>query len=251
MGYPNRMRRLAATALVAGSLALSGCAATNTMISKRDLDVQTRMSATVFLDPVSPDKRVVFVQVRNTSDKPDFDLASAIKGAVVSKEYRLTENPDEAHYLLQANVLQVGKTDPSAADLALAGGYGGGLEGALVGAGISGSLGGGTETNLGAGLLGAALGTVANAMVKDVTFTIITDLQISERAKEGVEVTETNSQMLTQGTSGGKSVQSVETTDWKRYQTRIVSTANKANLKFEEAAPELVQGIIRSVSGIL
>jgi Enterobacterial TraT complement resistance protein len=43
---------------------------------------------------------------------------------------------------------------------------------------------------------------------------------------------------------------STETTDWKRYQTRVQSTASKANLEFEEAAPELTSGLTRSIAGI-
>ncbi len=53
------------------AILLSGCAATHVAISKRDLDVQTKMSDTVFLDPVGADRKTVFVQIRNTSDKPE------------------------------------------------------------------------------------------------------------------------------------------------------------------------------------
>jgi hypothetical protein len=35
--------------------------------------------------------------------------------------------------------------------------------------------------------------------------------------------------------------------DRKRYQTRIVSTADKVNLKFEEALPQMVEGLVRSI----
>lgn len=35
------------------------------------------------------------------------------------------------------------------------------------------------------------------------------------------------------------------------YQTRVVSTANKANLKFDEAKPVLEDQLAKSVSGIL
>ena len=34
------------------SMVLSGCAAVHTSIAKKDLDVQTKMSDTIFLDPV-------------------------------------------------------------------------------------------------------------------------------------------------------------------------------------------------------
>lgn len=43
---------------------------------------------------------------------------------------------------------------------------------------------------------------------------------------------------------------SSEVTDVKKYRTRIVSTATKANLEYEEAAPPLTEGLIRSVSGL-
>ena len=65
-------------------LALSGCAAGSTAIAKRNLDVQTKMSDTIFLDPVSPDQRTVYVDVKNTSDKPDLDLAPQIRAAIAA-----------------------------------------------------------------------------------------------------------------------------------------------------------------------
>ncbi len=61
--------KIAVAALAIGTLMLSGCSATHTAISKRNLQVQTKMSDTIFLDPVADDKRTVFVQVRNTSDQ--------------------------------------------------------------------------------------------------------------------------------------------------------------------------------------
>jgi hypothetical protein len=98
---------------------LSGCAAVHTSIAKKDLDVQTKMSDTVFLDPVGPDKKVVFVQIRNTSDKP-FDIEGAIVTAIAARGYRITLNPDEAHFRLLGNVLSLAKASPTAADAALA-----------------------------------------------------------------------------------------------------------------------------------
>jgi hypothetical protein len=163
----------------------------------------------------------------------------------------LTQNPEEANYLLQANVLQVGKVDLSAARKGFASGYGGGLEGFAMGAIATNTLGGSNGLSVGVGILGGILGTVANAMVKDVTYSIITDIQISERVKKGVVVNESNRANLVQGTSGSKTITSNEKTQWKRYQTRIMSTANKVNLDFIEASPLLVQGLVRSISGIM
>ncbi len=56
---------------------------------------------------------------------------------------------------------------------------------------------------------------------------------------------------LNQGTSGSTQQVSNEVTQRKKYQTRIVSTANKLNLKFEDAVPQLEEGLTRSIAGIL
>ena len=50
--------------------------------------------------------------------------------------------------------------------------------------------------------------------------------------------------------SGNRVLSSTETSDWKRYRTRVMSKANKVNLEFEEAAPDLVAGLTRSIAGI-
>ena len=53
--------RLMAVGVTMSAVLLSGCAATQVAISKRNLDVQTKMSATIFLDPVKESRRTVFV----------------------------------------------------------------------------------------------------------------------------------------------------------------------------------------------
>ena len=232
--------------LIATALALSGCAATQVAISKRDLDVQTKMSATIFLDPVKPDQRTVYVQVRNTSDQQTMDLNPDIAEGVAGKGYQVVDDPDQAHYILQANVLYVGKSDPTANALTLQSGYGGAAAGAL--AGFAG--GGGGRGIIAAGLLGGISDTVSGALVKDVYYTITTDIQIKERADSGLQAMAATEHNLQQGTSGGTQVTYTEQTDWKTYQTRIVSVANKMNLEFDEAAPALRQGLTRSLAGL-
>lgn len=228
---------------------LSGCAATQVAISKRDLDVQTKMSDTIFLDPVGEDKRTVFVQVRNTSDKQDFDIANEVTSAVAAKGYRVVTDPDKAQYILQANILQVGKVSASAAQMSF-GGYGVPLTGAFAGAGIGAALGGNTGGIIGAGLIGGLVETVANAAVKDVYFSAITDIQIKSRQRSGVKSKESSRHNLKQGNSGGTTVTYDEETDFRTYQTRIMSVANKVNLDFQEAASPLRGGLVRVISGV-
>ncbi|WP_263081591.1 complement resistance protein TraT [Endozoicomonas sp. Mp262] len=224
---------------------LFGCAATQVALEKKNLDVQTKMSDSIFLDPVASSKRTVFLQVRNTSDKQELNVQQALAKNIESRGYKILDDPDLAHYLLQINVLQAGKTDPSAAKQALASGFGGAVAGVTAGAAM-GSSGKGLAA---AGLIGGAVELVANSLVKDVTFSVITDIQISEKAK-GKVVSSSNHQ-LKQGNSGTTSIQYSEEGDRKRYQTRIVSTANKMNLTFEEAQAELEKGLAGSISGLL
>lgn len=233
------------------SLLLSGCGATHTAINKRNLDVQTRMSASVFLDPVPHDKRLVYLQIRNTSDKPELDLETAVAETLTDKGYKVVHNPELAHYILQTNILQVGKTDLRAAEYALDQGFGAAVGGGLAGAGL-GSLKRNhrKETVVVGGVLGAAVATVTDAMIQDVVYTVVADLQISERVGNSVTVKEKTRSKLKQGTSGAKEITSTEKIDWKRYQTRVVCTANKVNLKFTKAAPELIQGLTRSITGV-
>lgn len=242
---------LAAMSLLA---LLSGCAATSTAVAKRELDVQTKMTDTIFLDPVSADRRTVFVQVRNTSDRPDFVVEPAIRSRIEAAGYRIVDDPDQAQYMLQANVLQAGRSSETAADAAGEGGFGSAVSGAAVGAGTGLILGkaGGSDVGLtiGGALLGAAIGTAVDAYVQDVTYSVITDIRVSERAKGGAVISQSETQTLDQG-SGGEVTQATSTlTDWKHYQTRIVAVANKVNLDWEQAAPFMVEGLTRSIGGI-
>lgn len=230
------------------SLLLSGCSATYTAINKRNLDVQTKMSDTIFLEPVTSDLKVVYLQIRNTSDKPELTIEPQIRSAIESKGYRLTDDPDKAHYMIQANILQVGKQDNKQdADKALTSSFGSGIVGAAIGA----SAFGGGNGRMATGAIGSLLAVATDALVKDVYFTMITDLQVSEKVTGGETVTESNHSKLHQGTSGYKTSTSSKKTQWSRYQTRIVSVANKANLKFETALPELKKGLVNSISGML
>lgn len=239
--------------LVCLSSLVTGCGAVHTSIAKRNLDVQTKMSETIFLEPVGPAKKVLFINVRNTSDKTNFDIAAPIKEAMTKKGYRVTENPDEAYYRLEASVLQVSKGTPQEAQSALAAGFGGAVAGAAAGAVIGGASDGWRGAGYGAGagaLLGGLVATATDAYVQDVLFLVVTDVQLVEKAAEGVIVRQDSAQNLKQGIGGTQQQTSSEVTKNKKYRTRVVSTANKANLEYEEAAPLLTEGLTRSLSGL-
>ena len=248
-------RKLAITVVTAAAIAmLSGCAATQVAIAKRDLDVQTKMSATIFLDPVAPEEKTVFVQVRNTSDKQDLDIAPDVINAMQAKGYTVVSDPKLAKFYLQANVLQVGKTSPTAIQSQLVNGYGASFGGAVTGMAIAGAAGGrgGACGNalLAGGLIGGAAELISGSLVKDVYFSIVTDIQIKERLKDGKTAIVNAHSANKQGTNGVEHMTYSDQTDMKTYQTRIVSTANKVNLEFTEAVPALRSGLTRALSGL-
>jgi len=244
---PLRLRPVRALFLL---LSLSACAATTTAIGKRTLDVQTRMSDSIFLEPVTAANRTVLVEARNSSDRPDLDVAPAVRAALEARGYRLVDDPEDAHFLLQANVLQVGRTSRTAAEGSFAKGFGSAVVGGAAGAGVGRAASDQTEVMIAGAVAGVAASAVADAFVQDVTYSIITDVQISERAGEGVIVTERMSQDLGQGSGGQRILSTTEVHDWKRYRTRVMSTANQVNLDFEDAAPELTAGLTRAIAGI-
>lgn len=234
-------------AIAAASLMLSGCGAMSTAIKKRNLDVKTQMSQTVWLEPST--QKTVFLQVRNTSDKDMSDLESLLAQDLRAKGYTVTSSPDTAYYWIQANVLKAEKMDLRQSQGFLSTGYEGAATGAALGAGITAYNNASGGTMLGVGLAAGLAGLAADAMVEDVNFTMVTDLQISERSKTAV--TTDNIAALRQGTSGIKLQTSSEEGNRMKYQTRVVSNANKVNLKFEEAKPVLEAQLAKSITAIL
>lgn len=227
---------------------LASCAATQTMIEHRNLESSTRLSQTVFLEPVAPSQKTIYVAIRNTSDEA-IDVTRPLINSLTQKGYKVVNNPANAHYQLQANIVRVAKMSRSASSKALGGGYGSALAGAGVG-GAVGALTGNTNAMIGGGLAGAAIGLAADSLVKEVNFTMVTDIQLSERVGKGVTVREHFSSSLDNGTASNTYQTSTNSSAFQRYRTRIVSDATQVNLTFAKAKPALESGLIKTVSGL-
>lgn len=227
---------------------LTGCAATQTAIEHRNLATNTKLSNTIFLDPVAQTQKTIFIAVKNTSEEK-MDITVPLEKSLAGQGYRVVNNPANAHYLLQANIRKVGKMSQSASQNALGAGYGSTLAAAGTGAAI-GALTGNGNAVLAGGIAGGVAGLVADSLVKAVNYTVITDVQISERAGKGVKVSEHFNSSLRNGGASGTYQTSSRQTDFHRYRTRIVSTADKVNLSFNEAKPALEQGLVKTLTGI-
>jgi len=233
--------------------ALAGCAAVNTSVAKRNLDVQTKVSTAVFVDPVKKKYRTVYVDVR--SSVMEFDRKSFWKAMRKSFDenengYRITDDPDAAQYHLSVYVRTLEKASPTAAEVALKQGYqddraAGAAAGAVVGADQTGSWTGAT----GGSILGALGTTAANAFVQDVTYMLIADIQIKEKTRKGVFVRK-DSQISAKISDAGTSTQRVsEVSKHKEYRTRVVTTANQANLELADAQDLMFKKTSYAISG--
>ena len=243
------LKKLSSIATTIILIGIAGCSATTKLIKHGKLETQTRMSETIFLDPISDEQKTVLLQIRNTTDQKGLNIEGKIKQAIEDKGYKIVTDPKKANIMIQANVLQVGKMVAEDPFQALTGGYGSALAGGIAGATVANALGGGGREVAGAAVAVGAIEYFSDAMVEVVVYGMITDLQISEKA-QGQYVRERMDASLKQGSSVRKSNWE-EKTDWKRYQTRIISIAKKTNLKFQEAEPELTAGLVQSISGIL
>ena len=183
------------------------------------------MSESIFMDLENQTKKTAFIDVKNTSDK-DVNFATALRDSIAAKGYTVVDRPQGAAYVLQVNVLYVGQANPSALREAVHRGYGSAWSGAVIG----GAIGYSAHRNWSDAFLGGAVGSaaagmaevVSGAVVKDVTYTVMTDIQLKENSSR--EAT--------------------------KHHVRVASAANKVNLKWEEAEPLLVANLGKSLAGM-
>ncbi len=232
------------SAIIAGQLV--GCAATQTALEHGKLATSTKMSESIFLDPVSNNKKTVYISVKNTSDQ-NINFSKPLKSNLESHGYRVVNSPSRAHYLIQANVLKVGQMSRRASESAIGSGFGSALAG--IGTGVTiGALTNNSNAMLAGGLAGGLASVAADALVKDVNYAMITDVQISERTNR--KITQTSQANLQNGSATRTTQEYSEETNFKRYRTRIVSNADKVNLKFADARPVLEQNLAHAIAGI-
>jgi len=147
------------------------------------------MTDTIFLDPVAKAKnRTVYVAVNNTSDMQEIDpsiLKNLIESKLTAKGYKIVDNPENAGYIIQANILYMDYYRET-------GTKEGGLEGALGGATAGAMMGGSRDSSIALGLIGGMVGEVGGALVgkalKVETYAGVVDVEIREKTDKAVKV---------------------------------------------------------------
>jgi hypothetical protein len=225
---------------------LTGCVNSMTRaIDSKELSTSVKMSDTIFLEPIEPEKQTAYIKVRNTSDQQGLSadtLSAGIAARLQAKGYTITNNPKNTQYRIDASILSAELVAESlTADAAVLGGFGGilggsnnGYKGAAVG-----------------GILGAAAGAAIGSMFKVNNYMLIVDIQVSEKLEGGVQRTSIGDSSSGGATGSSNTKQTVnKKDDFYHHRTRIASTAKQTNLKFEEAIPALSEKLIASLSGI-
>jgi len=238
-------RQIIFTLLLVLIFTMSGCSAMYTAMNKRQLQTKTKMSDSIFLDPVPKSQRTILVQVHNTSEVSDMNVGRRIRHQLRDKGYQIVDDPERAHYLLQANILSVENKSNNSNQVVSTDTVSGGAIGAAAGAATHSD----SAPILG-GMAGSFMGMVANSAVKDVRYQMITDIQLSERPSKNEKIVRHSQSELKQGNSGSESIKSHGGAKWKRYRTRVTSTAEKVNLKFAQAKPQLEKQLSNAIAGL-
>ncbi len=225
---------------------LASCAATQTALEYRNLETTSKLSQTVFLNPVTDNQKTIFLQIKNTSSKPLTIDPILVRGLTL-KGYQVLSNPNKAHYWLQVNIKSIEKMNANESQSALLGGYGSVL--GSIGAGASlGALSHHNQGVLVGGLAGGLASIAADALIKNVNYTMITDVQISERTND--TILEKSTARLSNGSSSHITQTSQKNSAYQKYQTRIVSTANKVNLSLDKAKDAFESDLANTLLGI-
>lgn len=263
--------KLIKSAAIMGMLAIlasaSGCATGMNAFNNRELQSSVKMSDSIFLNPETlADNRSIFVRYTNTSGYNDIELQRLLSEKMTAKGYKVVANPKEAGYFITANLLYMGKQKEGvSAESLLAGGFGGGLIGAAIGANNSNRIG----RVAGAGLAGAAVGAASEAIVgsmfKVEQFLGSVDLQIMEPVKGGVEYQQTAAgptsvEAKPGAMMGGSAKVERGATDTKTYtglkadrmehKTRVVAFAQQTNMDEAQVVRMLADQLATQITGV-
>ena len=225
-----------------------GCAATIRAIENRKLDVQAKMSQTIFLDPeILAANNKVFVRVTNTSDMQEIQFMDILKKKLEAKNLVVTLNPQEAGYMVQANLLYFGQAKQGVTiDTALAGGFGGTILGATLARDAT------LGAQMGAGLAGAAAGALGGALVGSMfhvdSWLGVTDVQIKELSAR--EVKSAIRSGLSQGNDTSVKTEQLITSNRQVYRTRIVVSAKQTNIDGKEACDVISERLASQIAGM-
>ena len=204
------------------------------------------ISSNNFFLPPSAEK-TVFIQARNSSDNQEVSLHD-LGARLSAKGYQIVNDPDNAHYIVLANIVYCNITKPEMpVEAMVASGYGsafnttmGALQGLSSMASMAGPYGamGGAAASMGLSAIQGISDLLSSSdsapkMPDDVNYACVADIQITE-------------QKTVKLPSGMKSGTGQEP---GVYQTRLAADVHQKKLKEAEATPLLQQKLSAAVAG--
>lgn len=247
----NNTKKLIKNTLVSATvISLSGCSAMGTYIHHRNIEAESKMSKTIFLDPVPAKEKTIYVQVKNTSGQNFKGFRKYVVDDLQSNGWTVVNDVSVPHTaMLQANILQFGKAKTvNSVWASLSGGFGSALAGGLTGVSIAALSGGSTAIIAGSSVAGGGLSWLADQMYSNVIYSAMTDIQVSVKAKG--EVSQVTHSALDNGTNTQIKQKYSEKTNWLRYRTRVGSVIQKANLTPDEAREPLEKQLSSEIAGV-
>lgn len=243
---------------------LFGCAAAGRLIDYSSMKTDVAMSESIFLTPTDAPK-TMYIQVKNTSSNQMITslFESTIVSNIQSRGYKLVQKPSQATYILQVNCRYLGEWKQG---IDFSGTLTGTGIGALAGLGMSGYQ-HRTSGTLAGGLIGGALGFVADIATRVRTEIIVIEFQITERLSEeqdiiGQEVEEVESKTEIKSLGGLGTQQdtpSVRSSTRKVsskkkgvniYNAGVAARAAQVNLNVQEATQRLIETAGQQIAGI-
>ncbi len=248
MHFTNRKSKFIALALflLLPVIVFSGCATTAgpgtsaSGLSSGNVALSTKMSSSIFLQPVSPQDKTVYVSTRNTSTATGLNFRNELISSLISEGYRVTNNPQEANFMVMSNIRYIGvESNNYTVAGALAGGFGGAFVGSRYNSGTS---------MVAGGAIGALAGGIIGSMFQNKNYIMIVDIQLEQRQAGTYTTSSTNA---SQGTASNITTYNSGVKNWAIYRDRIVSQASAMNLVFASAEPLLKQQMAHSIANLL
>lgn len=251
--------RMILGSFIAASL-FTGCVTTK-------LETTATMTQTIFIDPVAKEKKIIFLNSKNTSGQ-NVNLENKLRTLLQTKGYIITDNPELATFILNTNVLYCDKKRENNA------GVGAGL-GAGTGLGVaaynSNSMTGAVATTGAIALAGGLIGK----LTEDTIYQIQVDINIKQKSNNKVlSTTGTNQGQANvidgkragfanslagavRGDKTGNIASNISNSSAQTYEsnyiervTMMFAEATKMNLKIEEAIPVLEDKIANQIAGL-
>ncbi len=246
-----QIRKAVMVVMAAGIVAqLIGCSSTMRAIENRNLQVEAKMSDTIFLDPeVLTETPKVFVRVANTSDFQDVDFSDLLRKRLEGMGYTVTRSAREAQYQVTANLLYMGEKkqgmDP---DAILRAGFGGAVVGGTVAAVSGSNLRGAGAAGLVAGAAMAGSEALIGGIFHVDEYFGVVDIQVREEVEGGV----TGTQVAELQSGMGGTVQTTRNirSDKQEYRTRIVVKAKQTRMDRKEAVAVVTERLASQIAGL-